>query len=354
MYKITRIRGLANKYVLMFYKGFNLRTKFKYFIQINNLYYTFKNKKYKEIKDIYSLRIKWRKIKNDFGDTFLEVQLIKNGSWMDNEILDMAGQLKALLNCELLLKENQNDKVVYIFLYDYKREYYDLSAPVFEKASDCIDLNKYYKWDFNKDAHILITGNTGSGKSYMLYSILHKAMSLTNKKNIYICDGKFDELKKIAIEEYELLNVAKNMDEIETYIRMVNQEMEKRYLDGLNEENKARPIFLIIDEYIAVKVNSDNSKELEKIIKNITLKGRSANIHVVVGLQRARSGDIDLAIRDNLTLKLGLGDLSSENFEMTFDEKKTANELTKRNAGEGYIKSNGKSISLFYAPYMVK
>ena len=59
-----------------------------------------------------------------------------------------------------------------------------------------IRLSKYHNWDFQKLPHCLISGNSGSGKSFQLYEIISEAKKLTNQ--IYICDGKNDELTLYA------------------------------------------------------------------------------------------------------------------------------------------------------------
>jgi len=51
------------------------------------------------------------------------------------------------------------------------------------------------------------------------------------------------------------------------------------------------------------------------------------NIHLIFALQRAGTGTIEGDLRDNLTVKIGLGNLSSQNYEMIFNQRKNENEL---------------------------
>ena len=77
---------------------------------------------------------------------------------------------------------------------------------------------------------------------------------------------------------------------------------------------------------------------------------RAKNIHLIFALQRAGTGTIEGDLRDNLTVKIGLGNLSSQNYEMIFNQRKNENELFDRKAGEGYISINYEKLRLFIAP----
>lgn len=69
-------------------------------------------------------------------------------------------------------------------------------------------------------------------------------------------------------------------------------------------------------------------------------------------MQRASADSIDLAIRDNTAIKIGLGNLSVENFRMIFGEGRGANDILQRERGQGYILIDGQSLSLFDSPFI--
>ena len=137
------------------------------------------------------------------------------------------------------------------------------------------------------------------------------------------------------------------------FIKRVENEMDERYRDKFRSREA---IFLVIDEFAALSLvlEKDEFKELNKRLKTIILKGRSANIHVLIAMQRASSNSIDLDIRDNTAIRIGLGNLSTENFKMIFGETRAENEILNRGIGEGYILIDGEQISLFESPEIIK
>ena len=229
----------------------------------------------------------------------------------------------------------------------------DLNNLVVKDTKGTIKLSNRHNWNYISKPHLLLGGNSGSGKSYLLFSLVHKMLKETSKENIYICDGKFDELKEIADEKFKLKNNAKSVYAIIEFIKRVENEMDERYRDKFRSREA---IFLVIDEFAALSLvlEKDEFKELNKRLKTIILKGRSANIHVLIAMQRASSNSIDLDIRDNTAIRIGLGNLSTENFKMIFGETRAENEILNRGIGEGYILIDGEQISLFESPEIIK
>jgi hypothetical protein len=93
-------------------------------------------------------------------------------------------------------------------------------------------------------------------------------------------------------------------------------------------------------------------KEIEKKLINIVLAGRSADVILVLVLQRlgaAKSKDevgLHLRMRDNIATKIGLGDLSPENFEMLFGQTKDS-KITTKGRQEGYFKTERIALQSF-------
>ena len=123
-----------------------------------------------------------------------------------------------------------------------------------------IRLSKYHNWDFQKLPHCLISGNSGSGKSFQLYEIISEAKKLTNQ--IYICDGKNDELTLYAKEVFKLGNIYSEETSISRAIKAIEKEMDKRFKlrQDSNKILSFEPLFLIIDEYTALKLTMDKKE----------------------------------------------------------------------------------------------
>lgn len=355
------LKKIHNKINLKIFSHSSIRYKLKYFLQTNELYLTDEVKELKNIKGSkqrlnkiqLSVEIKYRTTKNEYGDTILTIQLLKTGSNLDEKIHDLGNQLQSLFVANLLEQNNTIQFVEYILLYkeSKEQEICDLSEKNQFNPKGYISLSKRSKWDYINKPHLLLGGNSGTGKSYLLFSIIHKIMREAPKHSIYICDGKFDELEQVTTNYFKLPMVATSIDDIKLYIESVEELMEQRYASK-SKNNDA--IFLIIDEFAALSLVIDKKEWqlLNKKIKNIILKGRSANIHILIAMQRASSDSIDLAIRDNTAVKIGLGNLSVENFKMIFGENYNSHDILKRERGQGYILIDGKSLSMFESPFI--
>ena len=358
------LRRLQTRHVLRWLsRAPSIYLKLKYLIQANNLYeidqftknvVNMSNKKTKK-RIQFAAVMKYVISENSFGDKILDIMILKSGSKMDDKFLTLGGQIQSLFNSELLSKTNEIGYVSYKLLYKRSKnsDICDLNNLVVKDTKGTIKLSNRHNWNYISKPHLLLGGNSGSGKSYLLFSLVHKMLKETSKENIYICDGKFDELKEIADEKFKLKNNAKSVYAIIEFIKRVENEMDERYRDKFRSREA---IFLVIDEFAALSLvlEKDEFKELNKRLKTIILKGRSANIHVLIAMQRASSNSIDLDIRDNTAIRIGLGNLSTENFKMIFGESRAENEILNRGVGEGYILIDGEQISLFESPEIIK
>lgn len=350
----TRLKKLIDKKTIYFFKNGSTRMKLKYLIQVNQLYLaddlkeiinTKKNIKQTQIS--ISTKIKWSFLKNDFGDKILKLHFYYQGSTViDKKLVELGPQLEALFKSSILDSNNYRDYMEYQLLIKESpnEEYYipqpEKNIPVQQSK---IKLSKYYYWEFEKHPHLLLSGNSGTGKSYQIYEIISETMKITN--NIYICDGKNDELTLYSKNLFKLKNIANNEKDINDMINLIAEEMNKRFSERqlTNKIISFEPLFLIIDEYTSLKLTMDKKdySSMEQTIKRLILKARSANIHLVISLQRASAENMNLDIRDNCSIKIGFGSLSVENYKMIFNENITKDRLKNKDIGQGYIYING-------------
>lgn len=358
-WKKTELKKVNSRLRLMIYKKLWLRYKFKYFIQSNNLYTLEKRSingnNFKDVEQ--SIKIKWKFYHNEFNEKILIVRLIRDGSILEDNFREKGKNLQSLIKKEIIKQIHNPIKGYseYHFKYREEEEYFYLDEESEIDTKGYIQLNKYYKWDYKSVPHCLIGSISGGGKTYLLLSLVKKMMAETSKDNIYMCDGKFDELEELSRNEFKLSNVAKDIGEIVNYIDEVNDRMEEIYLS----KKVVEPIFLIIDEFASLQLVL-NKKQLQEVVsklKNIILKGRKIGVICVIALQRANGETIDLSIRENCALKIGLGNLSEENYKMIFGETKNIDELVRfeeYDKGKGYISFSGGEVMRFNAPVIVK
>ena len=185
--------------------------------------------------------------------------------------------------------------------------------------------------DIAKMPHMLIGGQTGSGKSVFLRNIIQ---SLTNCQ-VDIIDMKgldFDDLGKNIISEVgESLELIRHLVEL----------MDNRYK---NKRANAKRRVLIIDEYadlvmqtgkeIRTRIDGykkdgepkikqytyDTRNELETNLARILQKGRAANINVIIATQRPSADIVAPIIKANCPVKACLRVATAKNSEIILDE----------------------------------
>ena len=177
----------------------------------------------------------------------------------------------------------------------------------------------------------LITGGTGSGKStYSLYLLAKLCLSY-KEATVYILDFKGDE----SFEKFDNFNNYFSYVDCIVGLREVYEEFSER----LKTMGNSPPLIVFIDELASMisyfsRSNSEKN-EIQKIIAEILMMGRSKSVHIITSTQRPDSSLFSNGARDNYTFKLGLGNLSSEGKKMIFPSSDIV--FKKCNVGYGYL-----------------
>lgn len=351
-FRSTDISKLVAKRKLDLYKKSNVRFKLKYFIQMNLLYAVEDEKEIKDnqrLKKVsISTKIKFKKYKID-NNVYLLLRLMKASAEFDDrlensidKLASLFGEIKEFGNyakyyeVKIVIKENKEKLLIHK----------NMTVENIAKQHT-LKINKFITINLRTTPGILIAAASGSGKSFYIMYLLAQMLKETN--SIFVIDGKYREIKKAAFQ-MGIKTIAHDVEQSIKYIEEVENLIKYRNAKENNDDDET--IFLVIDEYsyFLDKVLDDYGakkvKEVERQIINIVQAGRSMNIILVLSLQRlgaAKTKDevgLHLRIRDNLATKVGLGDLSPENFEMLFGQTKDNKIITKGNR-EGYLKTGG-------------
>lgn len=372
--KRTQVLKLRNRLMLMFLRNSgSIRWRLKYYIQSNNLY-NLEEYKINKILDNVNQRINkvalssviyFKVVKDEeYNDKILYLYIAKMGADFDAKIEDTFGQLQSLFG-EITKVENRLDcYAITILLKEGLKEEIDLNEKTgfYCKNTGFIKVGKNKKIEYRKNPHLLVVGPSGSGKSYFLYSLLKYIQEEGANEYSYIIDGK-GELNEqaerlgfgfttAAIDEAGLYKAI-------SYIECVYNEMVERN-NKANLFKSDLPVFLVIDEFLALmdfielKKGKKEKERVEKIIQSIAVLGRSQGIFLVIALQRIKANVMNTIIKDNLTNRIALGNLSKVGFELVFERTKDKSILS-RNTGEGLILYNGSdSLEMFNVAKVTK
>lgn len=364
MWHRTSLRRLESRIRLAIWQRGTTRQRLKAFIQNNGLYIrqdvmsvvdASQSKRRQQTLIQTSTRIRYQKVKQENGSVFLHVELLKNGSVLDDRLDQLINQLQALFHCELVSIANHVDLVEYILCIrksDLAAEAIDIREVPEINNTGMLTVSDVLSIDYRCLPHFLITGNSGSGKSYFSYYLLWQMIREAGLSSIYVCDAKFDEMRRQA-RHWNIGHIAESIGDINAYVRSFNADMENRYQNDSPGEFDKRPLFLIIDEYAAWigNLQKKDQQELTSMVRNVILKGRAVNVHVVLILQRADSRTMDLSIRDNCSVRIAMGNVSKQLYEMVFGVLPDSS-LMKKSRGQGRVLIDGSVVMPFDAPLL--
>ncbi len=198
--------------------------------------------------------------------------------------------------------------------YDYN---FDEIYPLVKKLKLGIIAGKnrhgeYVSFDLTKRPHILIAGETGSGKSTQLRSVL-STMILCKKPHeleLYLADCKKSEFHIFRNVE-SVKCVHSNTKDIIRMLHHIKRELDERsnltemyevaHIDELPTEHKKPYIVVCIDEFVMLR----KSEEVMEILTEIVAIGRTLGVFAILSMQRPSSKILDTTIRANLTVSMG-------------------------------------------------
>ncbi len=214
--------------------------------------------------------------------------------------------------------------------------------------------------DITKMTHILVAGQTGSGKSIsihaMIVSMLYKYSP--EELRLILIDPKqteftiYEGLPHLMINEI-IVDAPKAISALNWAIK----EMERRYT-LFNEKTRAGVAVRKIDEYNAVRTEDEErlpkivivvdefgdlmvvaKKDLEERIRRLTQKARAAGIHIILATQRPSAEVVTGVIKSNLPTRIALLVDSELNSRIILDDGGAEKLL---GYGDMLVKTGGK------------
>ena len=163
--------------------------------------------------------------------------------------------------------------------------------------------------------HLLIAGETGSGKSSMVRVILATLIQhmSPNHLHLYLGDLKNSEfhflrrvkhVKYVCMEEHEMTTMLSKLWKEVLHRRKLMEEYELGHIDEFNQITKDKPlpyIFIAIDEVAMLQ----DEKECITIIEKISAVGRSLGIFLMLSMQRPDAKILDGKLKLNLKVRMG-------------------------------------------------
>ena len=202
--------------------------------------------------------------------------------------------------------------------------------------------------------HILLTGSSGSGKSYLLKILVSQVLERKGTFEVWFGDYKNSP-------DFRYLNPLPHYASGKNVIALIH-EYYALFQDVLNGKIKITTIpILILDEYPALityleQADKKEAESIKKIITELLMLGRSVeNISFPIWITAQRP-DANIfgagGARDNFMVRIALGNLSGEAKRMfTSDVSELPHNTYGR--GQGLISIDGQDILEIYIPEIV-
>lgn len=255
-----------------------------------------------------------------------------------------------------LTPNNAEVHIIYSDIKNFKCEEYTVKDYI-SMAKTTGDFNLYFDKkhivDVRDYPHFLISGSSGSGKSYLANQLV--IQSIAKDWEVVICDIKrsYGLYKTYADYVYEIEDIVDKLKQMESDMYQRLQALQSE-LDNnpraLAVDIGYKPMLVVVEEYISLLSSMDKKQkeEVERIVKNISVLARQVDIHLMIVMQSAGTENINSTTRSNLT-KVLLGNAQSNIMTATFgtgvDIPKTNTKMSK---GEGLIQLD--RISLVRVP----
>ncbi|SCW39590.1 FtsK/SpoIIIE family protein [Ruminococcaceae bacterium YRB3002] len=190
--------------------------------------------------------------------------------------------------------------------------------------------------DLAKMPHLLIAGQTGSGKSVCINTILCSILCKSSPDDVRLImvDPKVVELSIYNGIPHLIMPVVTEAKKVSNLLKWAVVEMERRYrlfsesdvrnLDGYNEYlkyngEKTLPLILIIIDELA-DLMTVAGKDVETQISRLAAKARAAGIHLIIATQRPSVDVITGVIKANLPSRIAFSVASGVDSRTILDQ----------------------------------
>lgn len=197
-----------------------------------------------------------------------------------------------------------------VLRYDYEKYFPQFRGKALPIVSG-VDINgKIVVFDLVKNPHLLIAGETGSGKSTQLRSILTTLIQALppERLELYLCDLKRSEFHIFRQVEHVqgLFYTAREMWPMLQYLQKEMQHrgdlLDHHELSHINDLADPPPyIILCIDEVALLQ----NETKLMQLVEEISAIGRALGVFLILSMQRPDRKVLDGKLKNNLTVRMG-------------------------------------------------
>lgn len=269
--------------------------------------------------------------------------------------------IEQYLGREVDLKYTYKELFIEVYNQNLKTYYEYETVNVFGKVPLLIGYSK--KEDLiscdlaSGEPHVLIAGETGSGKSTVLRAMITNLILTAVNVKLHLVDLKNGAEFQLFGKCKNVISFCRRLSDAEKLLQELSLEVDRRYdlfyngdckdieeYNKRNAKNKLDYEVLIIDEFADLQ----HSKLAMNILDELGRKARACGIHMILSTQRPDAKVLNGNIKANITNVIGLKTLNSTNSSIIIGS--TGLEKL-RGKGHGWFK-RGSTITEIQSPFL--
>lgn len=180
--------------------------------------------------------------------------------------------------------------------------------------------------------HMGLVGQTGSGKSFFIQTLVEQMLSKKVNHELFIIDPKRTDVYQMAKRNFGSKQTADKTNAIELIKRFHERmktrqnELEDYFVSNSNTTYKDAglpALILLIDEFGALReswktLSKNERDEIDSILSDVAFMGRQLGCILWVATQQMNAHTVPTAIREQLVLKIALGESDEQTYRTLF------------------------------------
>lgn len=180
--------------------------------------------------------------------------------------------------------------------------------------------------------HTGISGQTGSGKSFLIQMLIDQVINKNIKHELFIIDPKRADVYEMSNRKFGKKKTADKTNAIDLikifHKEMIDRQIElKKFLESnpnkTFKDAKFPALILLIDEFGALRdswnlLPKKERDEVNSILSDIAFMGRQCGCLLWIATQQMNAQTIPTSIREQLVLKIVIGDSDEQTYRTLF------------------------------------
>lgn len=227
-----------------------------------------------------------------------------------------------------------------------------------------ISIMPNYKVDYiNKINHVVLSGVSGSGKSYFLNYLLEMISTFTSKDNLIIIDPKIDQPARWGRNHGYTVLIPHAGQSQSDYVSKINEKLSgvlkhifKRQRQLYDDPTlKFKPITICIDELLALTegIATAIRNSFFSLLSQIALLGRATQVKLILAAQRFQNsgaGSLPIVVREQANFKVLLGAVNSKTTSVLFPDIDASGIIVPDVIGSGIVQLNQGIVTPLLTP----